>query len=178
MLLFLLGAILLFVEVFITPGFGVMGSLGVLAVVGSLVWTLAGPGGIPVQVSWEAGYLTAALVRVFVVVILVAVLLVAALRFIPRGSGPFKRLVLSAVVDGDASAGAHDLPADAPTREALVGRRGVTDTALRPTGKMRLGDKRLEVESRGGFLEKGVTVEVESVEGRRIVVKPVKEDKA
>jgi membrane-bound serine protease (ClpP class) len=178
MLLFFVGTALLFVEVFLTPGFGLLGSLGVLSVVGALVWTLAGPGGIPVRVSWEAGYLTAALVRVFVAVILVAVLLVAALRFIPRGSGPFRRLVLSAELTGDASEGAHELPEGARSVEALVGRRGVTETALRPTGRARLGNSRIEVESRGAFIEKGAPVEVVEVEGRRVVVKQLKEDKA
>lgn len=173
--LFIVGVTLLGVEIFVTTGFGLLGSVGVLAVVGSLVWTLMGPGGIPLTVSWEAGYLTSALTRVFVAVILVAGLMAVALRFIPRGAGPFRRLILHAVVDGDASSGAHDLPDGALVSGDLLGREGITETALRPTGQVRLGTKRIEVESLGGFIEKGVPVKVVEVEGRRVVVKELKE---
>ncbi|MFH2006488.1 MAG: NfeD family protein [bacterium] len=173
MLLFLVGVVLLGVELFVTPGFGALGSLGILAVIGSMIWTLMGPGGVPLTISWKAGYITSALVRVFGAVIVVGVLMALLLRFLPKGDGPLGRLVLSATVSGDATAGAHVLPAEVATREALVGLEGVAETALRPTGKARIRGKRLEVVSGGEFIDQGAKVRVVSVEGRRILVQEV-----
>lgn len=174
MLLFGLGLALLAVEIFVTPGFGVVGSLGVLGVVGSLFWTLLGSGGVPLHVSWEAGYITAALVRVFLAVIAVFVLMVIALRVIPRGKGPFRRLVLAESIQATAVEGAHALPEGVDTVEALVGQEGIAETQLRPTGKIRLGGKRLEAESQGDYIEAGAPVRVVAASGRRIEVKEVR----
>jgi len=173
MLLFLLGVVLLGVELFVTPGFGALGSLGILAVIGSMIWTLMGPGGVPLSISWDAGYITSALVRVFGAVIVVGVLMLLLLRFLPKGDGPLGRLVLSATVAGDATAGAHELPDEVETREELVGLEGVAETALRPTGRARIRGKRLEVVSGGEFIEQGAKVRVIEAVGRRILVKEV-----
>ena len=173
MLLFLLGVVLLGVELFVTPGFGALGSLGILAVIGSMIWTLMGPGGVPITISWDAGYITSALVRVFGAVIVVGLLMLLLLRFLPKGDGFLGRLVLSATVSGDATAGAHELPDEVETREELVGLEGVAETALRPTGKARIHGKRLEVVSGGEFIEKGAKVRVIEAVGRRIMVKEV-----
>jgi membrane-bound serine protease (ClpP class) len=173
LLIFLLGVVLLFVEIFITPGFGVLGGLGIIAVITSLVWAIIGAGGIPLSVSWDQGYVTSALARVFGVILLAAVLGALLAWLLPKVPGPLGRLVLSAESAGDASAGAHVLPVGMEDRQELVGRTGVTETALRPTGQARIEGKRLEVESRGGFVKRGVPVKVVEVVGRRIVVKEV-----
>ena len=175
MLLFGLGVVLLGVEIFITPGFGVLGGLGIIAVIAAMVWAIIGAGGIPLTISWDQGYITSALARVFGVIIVGVVLMVLLAWLLPKTGGPFAKLVLSATSAGDASAGAHDLPEGMEDRQGLVGLRGITDSALRPTGKARIQGKRLEVESRGGFVERGKEVEVVKVVGRRIVVKGVSE---
>lgn len=171
MLIFLLGVVLLAVEIFVTPGFGLLGGLGIMAVLASLVWAIIGAGGIPLSISWDQGYVTSALTRVFGAVVLTAVLMVLLAWLLPKAPGPFRKLVLSATSAGDASGGAHDLPEGLESKEDLVGLMGVTETALRPTGRARIDGTRLEVVSRGGFLKKGVPVKVIEVVGRRIVVK-------
>jgi membrane-bound serine protease (ClpP class) len=109
------------------------------------------------------------------VIIVGVVLMVLLAWLLPKTGGPFAKLVLSAMSAGDASAGAHDLPEGLEDRQGLVGLTGITDSALRPTGKARIEGKRLEVESRGGFVDRGKTVKVVKVVGRRIVVKEVSE---
>jgi len=171
LLIFLLGVGLLAVEIFITPGFGVLGGLGIIAVITSLVWAIIGAGGIPLSISWDQGYVTSAMARVFGVIIVTAVIGALLVWLLPKAPGPLGRLMLSAMSNGDASAGAHDLPVGMVDKQELVGLTGVTETALRPTGRARIEGKRLEVESRGGFVKKGVTVKVVEAVGRRIVVK-------
>ncbi len=175
LLIFLLGVGLLAVEIFVTPGFGFLGGLGIIAIVGSLVWALIGAGGIPLSISWDQGYITSALARVFGVIILTAAIGALLVWLLPKAPGPLGKLALSATISGDASAGAHDLPEGMDDKQDLVGCSGVTETALRPTGKAKIEGKRLEVESRGGFIESGVTVKVVKAVGRRIVVKEVSE---
>ncbi len=171
MLIFGLGVVLLGVEIFITPGFGLLGGLGIIAVLTSLVWAIIGAGGIPLSVSWDLGYVTSALTRVFGAIVVTAAIGALLAWLLPKAPGPFRKLVLSATSAGDASGGAHDLPEGMVSKQDLVGCLGETETALRPTGKARIDGKRLEVESRGGFVNAGEPVKVIKVVGRRIVVK-------
>ena len=55
--------------------------------------------------------------------------------------------------------------------ESFVGEKGLTDTDLRPSGWIVIKDKRLFALTEGTFIEKGVSVEILSVEGNRIVVR-------
>ncbi len=52
----------------------------------------------------------------------------------------------------------------------LLGRRGATVTTLRPSGEAEIDGHRIDVISQGGFIEKGVVVEVVEVDSNRIVV--------
>lgn len=52
----------------------------------------------------------------------------------------------------------------------LAGKEGVSLTNLRPSGTARIDGKRIDVVTRGDYIEKGETVEVLKVEGSRVVV--------
>ena len=56
------------------------------------------------------------------------------------------------------------------TLSELVGKEGVALTNLRPSGTVKVDKQRIDVVSRGDFIEKGETVKVLKVEGSRIVV--------
>jgi len=56
------------------------------------------------------------------------------------------------------------------TLAQYVGKKGVALTNLRPAGTARIGDKRIDVVTRGDFIEKGEAVGVLKVEGNRVVV--------
>ncbi|MEX1025565.1 MAG: NfeD family protein [Planctomycetota bacterium] len=55
----------------------------------------------------------------------------------------------------------------------LVGAEGVTLSPCRPAGTARLGTRRVDVVSRGEFLEAGQPVHVVEVVGNRVVVAPL-----
>jgi len=57
------------------------------------------------------------------------------------------------------------------TRNDLVGKTGVTMTALRPSGTVVIGDERIDVVSEGNFIGKDVKVKIVKAEGSRIVVR-------
>ena len=55
--------------------------------------------------------------------------------------------------------------------QVLVGKRGVTTSVLRPAGIGDFDGVRLNVVTEGGFIERGMPIEIVSVQGARIVVK-------
>lgn len=64
----------------------------------------------------------------------------------------------------------------AVNRYDLVGQQGVTLTPLRPAGTMLLGNDRMDVVSEGVWIENNKKVEIVQVEGMRIVVREVNND--
>jgi len=54
----------------------------------------------------------------------------------------------------------------------LVGRVGLTETDLRPVGRVRIGDRLVDAQARTGFVNAGTEVEVVSAQGNHLVVKP------
>jgi len=59
--------------------------------------------------------------------------------------------------------------------ESLVGKTGVADTDLHPSGWVKTEDQRVFVVSVGGFIEKETAVEILSVDGNRIVVREIEQ---
>lgn len=59
----------------------------------------------------------------------------------------------------------------ADERSELVGASGIAATGMRPAGTMLYGDERLDVVSEGAFIDKDARVKVVEVEGSKIVVR-------
>jgi len=160
--LFLVGATLLAVEIFVLPGFGLPGVAGILCMVLALILALGEVPKMPLDVYWSLGHVWSALARVMGAVIATVVLGVVVSRVAPRT--PLGRRVLLA----EASAAGASLPEAAGV---VVGETGVATTDLRPAGKALLSGRRLDVVSEGGFVDKDAAVRVVMVEGARIVVR-------
>ena len=60
-------------------------------------------------------------------------------------------------------------------RLELIGLEGMTLTALRPAGTALFDNERLDVVSEGGFVEKDTNVKIVQVEGARIVVREIQD---
>ncbi|NIM03360.1 nodulation protein NfeD [bacterium] len=161
-LLFLLGVILLALELFVIPGFGVAGVSGILLIVASLFLSLVKEPlpKTPVDISrlLQATYVVAAS--------LIATFLVASLsfRFMPKFP-LLSKLILT--TEEKREKGFRSAPAKL---EKFLGKQGMTLTMLRPVGKAQFGDTIVDVVSEGELIEKGKQVKVIKVEGNRIVV--------
>ena len=59
----------------------------------------------------------------------------------------------------------------ATDQSALLGKKGVTVTTLRPTGTAEIEGEGVDVVAEGAFIEKGSPVVVTKVEGFRVVVR-------
>jgi membrane-bound serine protease (ClpP class) len=168
-LLFILGLLLIGVEVFVLPGTGVCGLSGFLLALTGLA--LVAFGHWPRTSEDWMGF--GQKLGPFGVGILVSVglafLMVRYLKHIPF----LNRLMLRPQTEpGDDG----ELFAPEPIRPelaSLLGAIGVAATPLRPAGKTQFGDQYVDVMAEGGYVRPGARVQVIEIEGNRVVVKEV-----
>jgi membrane-bound serine protease (ClpP class) len=166
MVLFIAGVALLAAEIFVLPGFGIAGVAGIVLVLLALGMAMVEHyPGVPAYQA-PALHLRGALFNLSVTLVAATILGALLARFLPR-TRAFRHVALAAAVGAEEGYRAADETAE------LVGQRGVAVTALRPAGIGRFGDRRLDVVSRGDFLEAGTPIEVAEAHGNRVVVVPL-----
>lgn len=152
MILFLVAGMVLIISEFFLPG-AILGGLGVLLVIISTV----------LGVYSYPGY------GVFIVIgELVGVCICAVLGFLlltRTRAGSYLRL-------GHARLPNQAMYTPPPTSASCIGKRSFL-TALRPSGTINTGDKRIDAVSNGTFIEEGTRVRIVEVHGSRVVVEPV-----
>lgn len=172
--LFVIGILLLIIELAVFPGLFVPGILGFVLVMVALVYTMSAwemptlPGTTPAEGESASGFdiqVYAIGLRNFALGILGAGLIILAVfRFLPQTT-PFQKLVLASAIDGGDAI---------PKRQTLVvGDVGQTCSALRPYGTVQFGEERLEAMVEGGYLPTGMEVRVREIQGPKIIVEPV-----
>jgi membrane-bound ClpP family serine protease len=166
-LLFVLGLILIGIEVFVLPGFGITGISGIVLVVGSLALVTLEKMPETTQ-DWVGLGLTLATFGVSLAGAIAAAFMLAwYLPHIPYAN----RLVLAPPTEETGEMLTSG--GDNPIRPDLLGAIGVAETTLRPAGKARFGDEFLDVIAEGDYVNPGSRVQVIEIEGNRIVVKQV-----
>jgi membrane-bound serine protease (ClpP class) len=175
-LLFLLGVILLALEIYVIPGFGVAGVAGILLIVGSLFMALIsfGPDGfslddLRIEMMARAGFtLFLGLIGMIIAVILLA-------RYLPHTPG-MKWLILEPLrTTPPGTPAAPEIDA-ADLHSLKIGDRGTTASLLRPSGVALFADRRVDVLTEGDYLKPDVEVEIYRIEGSRIFVRRPKEN--
>jgi membrane-bound ClpP family serine protease len=167
-LLFLLGLVLIGVEIFLLPGFGFMGLSGIVLVLVGL--GLATVERLP-QTGDEWVSFGSVLTKFGLGFVAAVVAAFTAARYLPNI--PYaNRLVLAP--PGERPDAPEDATA-ASTGEllALLGAVGTAATMLRPAGMARFGDAYVDVVTEGGYVAAGARVQVVEIEGNRVVVKEV-----
>jgi membrane-bound serine protease (ClpP class) len=158
LLLVISGLALLGLEIFVTPGFGLTGVLGIAAVLSGLSLSVIGAGA-----TWD--FVLRAVGRVIFSLLLALVASLALLRYLPRL--PFGRRLILAT--GLTTAEGY---ASAPERDKIwLGKKGTTVSTLRPAGIADIEGERVDVVSDGEFIEPGSEIIVSRVDGNRIVVR-------
>jgi membrane-bound serine protease (ClpP class) len=165
MLLFLLGLILLLVEIFALPGFGLIGLTGIFLMMWSLLTSMAPtiPGG-PVIPSLPDLRIPIRNMATSLLMTGVGMLLIS--RYLPR-SRSTSWLVLKESTSHEAGYQASE------EHQELIGQTGKTITALRPAGAAMFGERRQDVVARGEFINEKTPVKVVEVHGNRVVVEAV-----
>ncbi|HEV3145244.1 MAG TPA: NfeD family protein [Gemmataceae bacterium] len=168
-LLFILGLILIGIEVFVMPGFGFVGISGIVLVILGLA--LATVERMP-QSPGDWIHLGGTLAKFGIALAVAAVGAIVLAHYLP--SIPIaNRLILSPPSQhAEAGEEAHPLPG-VEQAVALLGAVGNSATDLRPSGMAKFGEQFVDVVTEGNFIPAGARVQVIEVEGNRIVVKEV-----
>ncbi|MBF9016859.1 MULTISPECIES: nodulation protein NfeD [unclassified Oceanispirochaeta] len=162
LILFMLGVVLLLIEVFIIPGFGVTGVSGIILILLALVLTRQ-DFVIP-EFTWQWDLFRKNLL--FVSLSLVgSLILIGVLMVTLPHSHLFGRLVLKN------TSPAMKKIEESEEEEISSGARAVALTNLRPVGKADFNGKVLVVQTDGEFIEKDSQIIVVRKEGLRLVVK-------
>ena len=151
--IFFLGIVLLAIEIFVIPGFGITGILGILGIVAGIF------------MSFGINNIAQATLVVFVSLIADIILIIILARFILKSKG-FKNIV---ALETD-TAGYHS----SVSYDNLLGCEGITDTFFRPSGNIIINDKKYDAITEGEFINKGAKIKVILVEGNKIVIKEIK----
>jgi len=162
--LFVIGVGLLLAEIFVIPGFGIAGVSGLIAVVVSLGVSLIGNIGF----SFPSGELVGSAVMTLAVTMVMLIILLVSLGSILPKTERFNQLVLSPVLSSETGY------TSAESHTELIGHTGQSATSLRPAGAAEIDGNRVDVVTSGEYIEKGMAIEVLSVNGSRVVVREVR----
>ncbi len=178
--LFFVGVLLLMVEIFILPGFGIAGFLGITCILAGLFGMLIKnpPDTLPwpeTPVDWQIftrGVLGLSLG--FVGFVVLAWLLAKYLPKLQFLSGLI--LVPTGAKQGTEFEVSMTLPPESKTVSVNIGDLGEVISTLRPTGKAEFSDAIVDVVAEAEFLDKGTNVEIIEIHGNRVVVKKQRTD--
>ena len=162
-LAFVIGIILLAVEFFILPGFGVFGVAGIVLTLGGLVL-----GMLPNQAFDFELVPSSQLFGALLTVILSALVAVGMVFWLtPKVNewGAFKHLTLASTQESSQGYTSRIYA------ESLLGKTGKVHSRLRPSGRVEIDGEIYDAYSRGEFLEQGEAIEVISTEGTSLRVK-------
>ncbi len=162
-LAFVIGIILLAVEFFILPGFGVFGVAGIVLTLGGLVL-----GMLPNQAFDFELVPSSQLFGALLTVILSALAAVGMVFWLtPKVNewGAFKHLTLASTQESSQGYTSRIYA------ESLLGKTGKVHSRLRPSGRVEIDGEIYDAYSRGEFLEQGEAIEVISTEGTSLRVK-------
>ena len=164
--LFVLGIILIIIELFAFPGFGVCGISGIILAVVGLTMAMVGnfDGNVP-TIRPDDVLKSLLLVIISSSVSIGLCLWISSKFYTATIFG--NRLSLTATQQTDEGFIAVD-----SELKQYIGRKGTAETVLRPSGKIVIDEHVIDARSVYGFIEKGTEVEIVDCEAGQLYVKP------
>ncbi len=160
---------LLGVEIFILPGFGVTGISGVVLILAGVgLATLEKAPSSPEEWTTFAGRL----LQYGLTLVAAGSISIVTARYLPKIPYANRLMLMPPGENPDLEAESALLPG-AEQAASLLGLVGTASSTLRPAGMARIGDLYVDVVTEGDYIETGTPIQVVEVEGTRIVVKKV-----
>ncbi|MFC2134887.1 nodulation protein NfeD [Bacteroidota bacterium] len=157
-IIFAAGVILLLVEIFVIPGFGIFGVLGIVMMVAGLFLGLISD--FPII---DFDLVSAAIIQLAVSFVMTFILIYLLSKVLPK-TRIWNRLILQEnIITKSGYTSKPDL-------DHLIGKRGLALTDLRPSGTAVINKKRIDVVTGGEYILKDAKVIVKSVEGSKVEV--------
>jgi membrane-bound serine protease (ClpP class) len=166
LILFIVGVILIMVEIFAIPGFGVAGVAGIIAIITGLTLSLVD------NVVFENPEFTGEGLGILLKSLsLVLVSVLAGIIFSLWGT----RKLLTTTAFGNLSLKSEQRTEEGfigveTEQQGLIGEEGVAHTVLRPSGRVMIKDKLYDAMSEYGFIEKGEAIKVVRYETGQVYV--------
>ena len=159
------GVILIILEIFVIPGFGLPGILGIIFIVCGLAFSMVANDWLNFRIAAPGMLMQSFLVVTFAMLIAVVLMVVFGKSMLQ--SRAFKRLVLQdeqRSVEGYTSSRQY---------VDLVGREAIARTVLRPSGKIEIDGKRYDAVALDGYVDFGERVYVEKHENYNLFVRKI-----
>jgi membrane-bound serine protease (ClpP class) len=162
-LLFIFGIVLLAVELFVIPGFGIFGVLGIVFILGGLVL-----GMLPNQ-DFNFDFVPASQLFGALLTVILAALASVGLVFwlTPKVNqwGAFSTITLASTQERSEGYTSSFYA------NTLLGKEGIVHSRLRPSGRVEIEGEIYDASSRGDFIDQGEKIIVVSTEGTSLKVK-------
>lgn len=166
-ILFGVGILLILLELFVIPGFGVAGISGIILTVGSLVLVMLN------NDTFDFSFVEFDEIFIALFTTLTAVLGAIVLMFIGgvklADSRLFKRIALQ-----DVQEASQGYSSSFYVEKSMVGKQGISKTVLRPSGKVEIDGDLYDAYTRGEYIDPNLPIVVISDEGTSLKVKEVK----
>lgn len=165
LILFLVGVVLLTIEIFVIPGFGITGISGISAIVLSLI--LSQQDFIIPKWSWQWSQFNRNILITIISILVATIVIFILMSLFPR-LPLFNRLILAT---------SQDFTNDnREIEDDLIGKTGEVITQLRPVGKVLINSKSYTCKSLGQFIPKGSRVKIVSTESNNLIVREVHDE--
>jgi membrane-bound serine protease (ClpP class) len=176
--LFIMGILLLLIEIFLIPGFGIAGFTGIACILAGLFGMLIKnpPDRLPwPQNDFDWQWFNSGVLSISFAFIAFVILAGLLAKYIPR-VGFLSGLILlpAAAKKGDEVEVSMTAPPEAGLTGLKAGDTGEALARLRPAGKARFGEAVVDVVAEGEFIDKEMKVKIIEIRGNRVVVRQQK----
>ncbi|MHC4153202.1 MAG: NfeD family protein [Planctomycetota bacterium] len=176
---FIIGVILLMVEIFIIPGFGITGILGIILMVGGLFGMLIRNGWDEVpwpRTEFDWYLFSQSILGLAIGFIGFIVLAWAITKYLPKFEFMSGLILIPATPKkGDEFEISMTIPPESKIGSVQVGDVGEVTSILRPAGKVQFGEAVVDCVAEADFLDKGSKVEIIEIHGNKVIVRSVKD---
>ena len=161
--LFFIGIVFIALEVFVIPGFGIFGILGLFTSIGALILIMLNNDMFDFTFVVSKDIVNASLSVLISVFAFGILILFGGIKL--TDSQAFKKISLDETQNSDLGYISKKYSDD------LIGKKGKTFTVLRPSGKILINDEIYDATSSGEFIEKNTKVKIINNEGSNLKVK-------
>lgn len=167
-ILFIIGVVLIAIEIFVAPGFGVPGILGISFILAGLTLSMTGNMGL----DFTGIAMTGIIKSFFIVVIAMFTSLILSFYLSKKlfTSTTFGHLALDTVQQREDGYASSD-----NRYKNMVGQNGIAYTVLRPSGKVRIGNDIFDATAEAGYIDKGDPIRVTGYQTSQLFVVEIKE---
>ncbi len=170
-LLFVIGVILIAVEIFAIPGFGVAGVSGLVLMVTGLTLSLVHNVGFDFSMV-ETGNLVTAFSTVIIATFMALITAYfVSMKMFAGNPGMFEKLPLRDALTSETGYTSAD-----KGMAGMINKKGTAYTVLRPSGKISIDDDIYDAAAESGYIEKGEVVEVVGYHNTQLIVSRLFDD--